>query len=75
MTGYIGRAELEDLVFDGAARTVAVTDPKALARLRKVLAAVGAPDDVPVVYIHLHGETIAVSWSAQAGSVQRREPS
>jgi hypothetical protein len=65
--GYLGRAELEDLVLDGVGRTVAVTDPKMLARLRKVLAHVGAPDDVQVVYIEMRGDRLALSWSTPGG--------
>jgi hypothetical protein len=72
--GYLDRCELEELVFDGVGHTVAVTDEKTLARLRKVLAHVGAPDDVQVVYIEMRGDRLVVSWSAQAGSVPRREP-
>jgi hypothetical protein len=65
--GYLGRAELEVLVLDGIGRTVAVTDPKMLARLRKVLAHVGAPDDVQVVYIEMRGDRLALSWSTPGG--------
>jgi hypothetical protein len=41
--------QLENLVLEDGGHTIAVTDPKTLARLRKVLAHVGAPGDAHVV--------------------------
>jgi hypothetical protein len=68
--GYLSRAELEELVFEDAGRTVAVTDERTLAKLRKLVARLGAPDDLAIIYIHMRGDRFDVSWSAPAGGVQ-----
>jgi hypothetical protein len=69
--GYLDRAALEVLLADeDDAGGAAVTNPKALARLHKFLAAAGVPPDASEIHVTL-GIVPTVRW-APAGAVQAR---
>jgi hypothetical protein len=60
--GYLDRPQLVVLLADEHAGGVAMTGPKALARLQKFMAAVGVPPDAAEIRINL-GVSPRVVWT------------
>jgi hypothetical protein len=60
--GYLDRATLEALVLEDKG-AVAVTNPKALARLQKFMAAVGVPPDAAEIRITFGPTAPSVIWT------------